>query len=474
MSAAPAGAVAATRVQEHVSRSFGRHLEQVRRFVRQPSISGEDRGIREMADLVATRLREVGARAEVVPTARHPVVWGEIDAGAPRTLLLYGMYDVQPVVGERWSVADPFAAEIAADHPRGPSIVARGVYNSKGPLACFLNVVESIQEVAGVLPLNVRFMIEGEEELGSPSLPAFVAARSAQLAADAGYFPGFEQDAAGKAVLRLGCKGELFFELVSRGGAWGGPTRRAVHGSTAVWYASPAVRLAQAIASMFSLDQRTITVEGFRDGAEPPSRGDEELLAALADGFDPRTQLDTDEVRRFKHDLWGVDLLRAYLYEPSLNIDGLVSGHPGEGTKTILPHEAIAKMDVRFVPRMRADDVVRRLRDHLDRQGFSDVELRVDHAFPWSKVSVGAAPVRAMTDTFRELGFEPEVWPLQASSAPFYLLTDELGMPFVTGGLGHGARAHSADEYATVAGMELYERGTVSFLYRLAEVLEQP
>jgi acetylornithine deacetylase/succinyl-diaminopimelate desuccinylase-like protein len=222
---------------------------------------------------------------------------------------------------------------------------------------------------------------------------------------------------------------------------------------------------------MFSLDQRRVTVEGFRDGAAPPSAEDEELLAALAERFDPQTQLDTDEVRRFKYDLWGVDLLRQYLYEPSLNIDGLASGHPGEGTKTILPHEAVAKMDVRFVPRMRADDVVRRLREHLARHGFGDLELRVDHAFSWSKVSIVAAPVRAMIETFREFGFEPEVWPLQASSAPFYLFTDELGIPFVTGGLGHGARAHSADEYATVAGMELYERSTASFLYRLAEIL---
>ncbi len=471
MRAAPGHAAAAAPVQEHISRSSAPHLEQVRRFVRQASISGESRGIPEMAGLVASRLREIGANAEIVPTPGHPVVYGEIDAGAPRTLLLYGMYDVQPVAGERWSVADPFAAEIVEDHARGPSVVGRGVYNSKGPLACFLNVLESVQKVHGRPPLNVRFMIEGEEELGSPNLAGFVAEHRARLEADAGYFPGFEQDAAGNAVLRLGCKGELFFELVCRGGEWGGPTRRAVHGSTAVWYASPAVRLAQAIASMFSFDQRTVTVEGFRDGALPPSAEDEGLLAALAGRFDPQTQLDTDEVRRFTHDRWGVDLLRTYLYEPSLNVDGLVSGHPGEGTKTILPHEAIAKMDARFVPRMSGDDVVRRLREHLDRHGFSDIELRVDHAFPWSKVSAGAAPVRAMIDAFRELGFEPEVWPLQASSAPFYLLTDELGMPFVTGGLGHGARAHSADEYATVAGMELYERGAAAFLYRLAEIL---
>lgn len=456
---------------EHISRAFPDHVKEVRRFVRQVSISGENRGIGEMAELVATRLGEIGARAEIVPTAGHPVVYGEIDAGAVRTLLVYGMYDVQPVVGERWSVADPFGAELVEDHPQGPSIVGRGVHNQKGPLACFLNVLESVQEVHGRLPLNVRFMIEGEEELGSPNLAAFVAQRRGQLSADAGYWPGFDQDATGHAVMRLGCKGELFFELTARGGAWGGPTRRAVHGSTAVWYASPAIRLAQAIASMFSPDQRIVTVEGFRDGAAPPSDEDEGLLAALAGRFDPQTQLDGDEVRRFKYDLWGVELLRTYLYEPSLNIDGLVSGHPGEGTKTILPHEAIAKMDVRFVPRMRGDDIVRHLREHLDRHGFQDIELRVDHAFPWSKVSVTAAPVRAMVETFQEFGCEPEIWPLMAGSAPFYLLTDELGMPFVTGGLGHGARAHSADEYATVAGMQLYERSTASFLYRLAEIL---
>src|SRR5262249_6998395 len=189
----------------------------------QPSISADGTGIREMAEIIKGKIEELGGEARVVPTRGWPVVWGEIDAGAPKTLLLYGMYDVQPFEGETW-ITPPFAAEIV-DLPRhGPSLVNRGVFNSKGPLIQFLNVLSAVRAVEGKLPLTVKFMLEGEEELGSKHLPDFVAEHRDRLGADFAFFGSYSQDATGKPVMYLGVKGILFMEWLSRGGDWGGPT----------------------------------------------------------------------------------------------------------------------------------------------------------------------------------------------------------------------------------------------------------
>jgi acetylornithine deacetylase/succinyl-diaminopimelate desuccinylase-like protein len=176
-------------------------------------------------------------------------------------------------------------------------------------------------------------------------------------------------------------------------------------------------------------------------------------------------------VRRFKYDLDGADLLRRYLYQPTLNIDGIVSGHIAEGTKTIIPHEARAKVDVRMVPRMVPARVIGLIRDHLDRHGYEDIELAVEDTYKWSKSRIDDPPVRALMRTYREMGHEPEIWPHLAGSAPFYLFTDVLKIPVVLGGLGHGGRVHSPNEYATVDGLRDHERSIARFIYRLAEEL---
>ncbi len=451
----------------HIDGHFEAHLDRVRRFVRQPSISADGTGIPEMAELLATEVVRLGGRAEVCPTAGHPVVYGELDAAAPRTLLVYGMYDVQPVAGEVWLVP-PFGGEIIDFPPHGPCLVSRGATNQKGPLACFFNVLETFKAVTGTFPLNFKLVIEGEEELGSPHLPDFIKANQGRLGADAVYFPAFSQDITGKVILYLGVKGIVFFELVCRGGDWGGPTTRAVHGSNAVWFHSPTWRLIHALATMLAPDQKHILVDGFYDEVEPPSAEDQELLDRLGATFTPETFLQAHEVRRFKYDLTGVDLLKKYLYQPTLNIDGIVSGHTAEGTKTVLPHEARAKLDCRLVPRMRPELTLRRIREHLDRYGFGDIELIVHDAYPWAKTSIRAEVVQALIKSLRDFGFEPEVWPHLGGSAPFYLFTEVLGLPFAMGGLGHGGRAHSPNEYATVEGMRLFEKSVVNFLCTFA------
>lgn len=451
----------------HLDAHFDAHLDRVRAYVRQPSISGEGQGMQEMAELVRDSIRGLGGRAEIAPTPGWPVVTGAIDAGAPKTLLIYGMYDVQPVEGEEWMVP-PFAAEVVTLPEFGDSMVARGVYNTKGPLAGLFNVLESIQTVGGRLPVNLKFVIEGEEELSSPNLPGFIASHRDRLGADATYFPFYCQDRHGKPVMWLGVKGIQYFEVACRGGTWGGPRTRGVHGSNAVWIGSPAWRLARVLATMMD-DREGITIEGFTDDVLSPSAEDEELLQRLARTFDSATQLWMWDAERFKYDLQGADLLRRYLYTPTLNIDGIWGGYTGPGMKTLLPHEVRAKMDVRMVPNMEPERVRERIRAHLRRVGRDDLEVHFYEGYPPAKTSVREPVVQALIKTFRDLGHEPEIWPHLAGSAPFYLFRRVLDQPFAMGGLGHGGRPHSPNEYATIAGMRLFEQSVARFLFAFAE-----
>jgi len=457
------------KVHGHIEGHFDEHLERVKAFVRQPSISADGEGMAEMAELVAAQIREAGGEAEIVPTPGYPVVYGEIDAGAPKTLLVYGMYDVQPVVGETWDVSDPFGGEVLDLPGLGPSLVNRGVFNSKGPLIGVFNALQSFRATGEPYPVNLKFMVEGEEEMGSRNLPGFVEAYKERLQADFAFFGFYAQDFTGKVIMYLGVKGILFLELIARGGAWGGPTTRGIHGSNAVWFHSPTWALVHALASMFTPDQKHILVDGFYDDIVSPSAEDVQLLTRLADTFSAETQLEENDVHRYKYDLSGADLMRKYLYQPTLNIDGIISGHTAEGTKTLLPHEARAKIDVRMVPNMRPERTLQRLQDHLERHGYADkIEFVVEDAYPPAKTGLkGNLAAEALVKTYQDLGYEPEIWPHLAGSAPFYLFTEVLGIPTAMGGLGHGARAHSPNEYATLDGMLQYEKSVASFLVNL-------
>lgn len=442
------------------------HLERVRAFVRQPSISADGTGIGAMAELVAASIWEIGGSASIVPTAGHPVVLGRLEAGVPKTLLFYGMYDVQPVEGEDWMVP-PFAGEVVDLPDRGPSIVARGAFNSKGPMAGFLNVLGAYRALGERPPVNVTFMIEGEEELGSRHLGAFVESHREVLRADAAYFASFGQDPRGVPTLYLGVKGIIFMELICRGGAWGGPETRMIHGSNAVWVGSPTWRLIQALTSLMGHDEQ-ILIEGFYDEVAALDADEEHLLERMTEVFDERVFLQQNNVQRFKLEGHGETLLRNYLRLPTLNIDGFISGWVGPGSKTVLPHEARARVDIRLVPQMDIDATVNRLRRHLDGLGYADIEIDLWQAYPWAQTPWRSPVVQAMEQAIRDQGVEPYTSPRIGGSAPMYLFSSVLGMPFIMGGLGHGGRAHSPNEYATVEGMRLFERSVAAFLERFA------
>lgn len=452
------------KVLDYLEENFDQDLERVRAFLRYPSVSYTGYGIQETAERLKGMIEELGGTAEVAETKGHPVVFGEMDEGAEKTLLIYGMYDVMPTDEEGWTV-DPWAAEIKDLQQFGPCIVNRGAVNTKGPLGAFFNTIRAIKAVNGKLPVNLLFAVEGEEEMGSRNFPAFLEQYKDKLSkANAVLFPFFDQDEAGTPSLTLGTKGMLYFELISKGGDWGGPQSRGIHGSFNAWVKNPAWRLVKALSTLVDDNENILVEEMLKDISPLVPEERETLKKQIDDGlFDENVFLENYDVKRLKYDGVGIDVWEKLFSRPQLNIDGIFSGYSGPETKTLLPHIATAKVDVRMVPNMDPDEVVKAIRNHLDKHGFADIEMKIYNNYFWSKVSSQEPVVQAMVETYREMGKEPQMWPLNPGSAPYYVFERYLQIPYVTGGMGHGARQHSSDEYCTVQGILDFEKSMAIF-----------
>ncbi len=442
------------RVYRQMEKDFEKHVENLLRFVRQPSVSPQNIGVRDAAELLREMAGGAGFRnTRLVETSGNPVVYGELDVGAPVTMLVYTMYDTMPADEPGWTV-DPFAGEIRRVEPFGETLIARGAVNTKGPLVAFLNTVKAIVESGQEPPVNLVFAAEGEEELGSKNLPEFIRKCESQLKkADVLFFPGASQNSKGKAIVTLGVKGIVYFELELDGKQWGrGPTEFGIHGSNKAWVDSPAWRMVKALSTMVDETGNRVLVEGFYDDVKVPSEEDEALLSRLAETFDEQEVKERMRVERFIEDLHGVEALRKYLFTPTLNIDGLWSGYTGPGSKTLLPHRITVKMDVRLVPQMQVEKTMSLIRSHLDKHGFSEIRIRrLEEGYGWARMSVNSPYTKALLRAFEEFNVEIEIWPTIAGSAPFSMFAaPPLGLPFMVGGMGHGGLAHSPNEYLVI------------------------
>ncbi len=463
-------------VYAHIDQSLPAHTEALQRWMRQRSISAQNDGIQEMAEMLRGDLEALGFQdTALVPTDGHPGVWGHYDAGADKTLLVYMMYDVQPVNPEDWD-SPPFEANIV-EHELGKAIMARGAVNQKGPERAFLNALESIIAVDGKLPVNLMIAAEGEEELGSPHYPQIVDAYEDRMReADGVLFPMSVQRPNGKPGMFLGVKGILYFEMESKGGEWGGPQNAEIHGSYKAIVDSPTLRLIQAIASLTTVDGNTILVPGYYDGIRPPTAEEQELINGAAAARDDERMLHSLGIAHWIDDISGRDAIVESLYVPSLNVDGIWSGYTGEGVKTILPHIATAKVDSRLPVGLDPDEALAKIRAHLDAEGFEDIELRKLSAYPAAQTSVSADLTQAIIGVYNKYSTGLSIQPRIQGSAPFYQFTDRLGLPLVPAGLGFGSGAHAPNEVfliepgpdVSVAGLAEIEKAYADMIYAVA------
>jgi acetylornithine deacetylase/succinyl-diaminopimelate desuccinylase-like protein len=463
-------------VYDYVDAHVDEHVAAIQRWLRQPSVSAQNIGVLEMAELVRQDLEDLGfAETAIVPTDGHPGVWGYYDSGADKTLVVYMMYDVQPVNPEDWQ-SPPFAAELI-DHELGKVIMARGATNQKGPQRAFLNALESIIAVDGTLPVNIMITAEGEEELGSPHYPQIVDAYVERLrTANSVLFPFNSQRPDGTVSVVLGVKGIIYFEMIATGGNWGGPATAEIHGSNKAIVDSPVWQLVQALSTLVSADGNTILVPGYYDDIRPPNDEESRLINAGIEQWSDQQRQEVLGVSQWIDGMTGVDAIVEYLFTTTMNIDGIWGGYTGEGTKTILPHRATAKVDSRLPPDIDPDEAIAKIRAHLDNNGFADIEIRQLGGYPASQTSVEEPAVQAAISVFRKYADTLAVQPRLAGSAPFYQFTERLGLPLVPTGLGYGTGAHAPNEIMLIepaegvaaAGLADIEKAYVDFIYALA------
>ncbi|HSB68328.1 MAG TPA: M20/M25/M40 family metallo-hydrolase, partial [Candidatus Methylomirabilis sp.] len=394
----------------------------------------------------------------------YPGVWARLDSGAAKTILYYSHYDVRPVGPEPWDWP-PFGAELTEMPPYKQVIVGRGARGLKGPLQAWLNALQALTAVEGRLPVNVLFLIEGAEILGSRNYLQLAERYREQLReADALFSPGASQSAQGEVSVVLGYKGLLYLELEASGEAWNRGPSAPVHSATNAVVDSPAWRLIHALATLTDREGERLTVDGLGplfDQRKEISSEEGELLERLHrrfEGRDPNAVIPGltagAPVKTFKRGLRGRDVLTEYLYAPSVNISGLRSGYIGPGSKSfLLPHQAVATLDIRLITDLDAQEVLRRLRAHLDREGFGDIRLHAYGAYNWGQTDPRADVVRATLQTLEAHGYPAVVWPMVAFGGPWAHLPRALGIPALRGaGPGYGDRMATSNEFYVIEG----------------------
>ena len=458
-----------------------RHDESVKRlqaWIRQPSIAAENRGVSEGCDLTMQMLTDAGFQTVTkIPTDGQPGIFATLDAGAPRTIGVYLMYDVKQVTPSEWS-SPPWDAALVDKPGLGKVLIGRGAVNQKGPQATFFAALHAIRGAGRKLPVNFVLVAEGEEEIGSPHFPQIVRRPEviAALKKSEGIFlPEASQDLDGSITVALGAKGVVELELVSSGERWGrGPTHD-VHSSEKARVDSPAWRLIHALNTLVSADGNTPAIPGFADKARPLSDAEKHMIAAAAKRMDENLAKQAFGVKHWINDAGWQESIEMLLSRPTGNIEGLVGGYTGPGGKTILPHRAVAKIDLRLVPDMTAAEALASLKAHLAKQGFPDIEVNMTGGYDPNSTSIDARIIQTELKVYREKGIDPIVLPRSPGSWPGYVFTgDPLHLPAGGFGLGHGDGAHAPDEYyliesanPKVQGMDGAVRSYVEFLYEI-------
>ncbi|MFC1974340.1 M20/M25/M40 family metallo-hydrolase, partial [Chloroflexota bacterium] len=451
-------------IYNYIDEHIDEHVARIQEWIRQPSISNTGEGIVECAELTRTYFQQLGChRTEIIEpgvtkwgSKGNPVVYGEYNAGAEKTLIIYFMYDTMPVEELADWRSPPFEAGIVEQHPFKKVIIGRGAVNSKGPGMAILNALQSIKAVAGNLPVNLKLIAEGDEERMSTGLHKFVYDHKDTLSKADAFMGWGYQGATGLARVVSGSEGCLYFELETSGTRWGrGPTGSSIHGGHKRYVDSPAWRHIKMLSTLVSNDGNEILVKGWYDDIEQPSPEDDKLLDEAIKYYSPELAGEVLQVSNFINNLTGKDLLMRELYGTSLNLDGIWGGltHPGTAG-SIIPNKVTSKHNCRYVPNQHGDDLLRKIRVHLDENGYKDVEIRVIGDGSWLKANYDTDIAKAMLRMYKNFGVECRILPgtgvsiLAGPYWPGHLFgRDPLHLPVIMGGLGHGGRAHASNEY---------------------------
>ena len=457
-----------------------RHDEAVKRlqdWIALPSIAAENLNSAEGAERMAQMLREAGfQKVTIVPTNGKPGVFATLDAGAQKTVGLYFMYDVKQFDPAEWT-SPPLEARLVNKPGFGKVIVGRGAVNQKGPESAFLAALHAIRGAKRKLPVNLVLVAEGEEEIGSPHIGQIVHRPEVEVALRrcVGVFmPSASQDPDGVVTVSLGAKGVVELELVSSGEKWGRGPAKDIHSSLKAMVDSPAWHLIKALDTLVSKDGNTITIDNYPK-PRPLSAEERAMIAEASKRRSEEKAKKQYSVRHWIDDLPWVQANERLESQPTVNIEGLVGGYTGPGGKTILPHRAVAKLDLRLVPDMKKDAAVAALKAHLKAHGFGDLEVNVTGGYDPTSTAASARLIQAQLAVLKRAGLDPVLWPRNAGSYPGYVFTGK-PLKLASGhfGLGHGSGAHAPDEYYVIESanpkVQGYDGAVLSFVQYLYEL----
>jgi len=425
-----------SRFDRYVDRHARAFTERLQEICRMPSVAARGTGMRVMAEAIEKLMQRAGAGTRSFKIGSgYPILFGECGAGR-QSFVVYGHYDVAPVGQLTDWTSGPFAPAIVDG-----KLYARGAANSKGDLVARLAAVEAYQKSFGKLPVCLRFIIEGEAGIGSPSLYRFAEANRDLLAADGCIWEEGYKDTQERFVISLGFKGITFLELRAHG------ARTELHSKWGAIVPNPAWRLVQALSTITS-PKGVITIDGFSSHIAPVAAEDSEALKEI--------QLDEAGLKReFRIGGWlrgmrGASLVKELIFGPTCTICGIQTGHTEAGPKTVLPSYAMARLDFRLVPDLTPQLVVELLRKHLDARGFKDVEIIELGSAPVTKSSRDSAVARAAIESAPEIyGAPPVVFPLDPASGPVGTIcgVSDPHMPVVSFGTSYaGSNPHGPDE----------------------------
>jgi acetylornithine deacetylase/succinyl-diaminopimelate desuccinylase-like protein len=485
LAAAPALAAAAAKnsdkaaVLAQVPKMHDQNLQRLQEWIALPSIAAENRNYPQGAEYMAKLAEQAGfTGVKIIPTSGKPGVFGLIDVGAKTTLGVYFMYDVKQFVAAEWS-SPPLEARLVQKPGLGSVCMGRGAVNQKGPQNSFLSALAAFKASGKKLPVNVVLVCEGEEEIASPHFGEIVndpEVLSHMKTCVGVMLPSAVQALDGSVQVEAGAKGIVELELVSSGESWGRGPKKDIHSSLEAQVDSPSWHLVQALNTLIEKDGHTPAVEGFFDKAKPLSEAQKKMVLAYAAAVPEATIKSEYGVDHWVHDLNWQDSLMRLFSQPTINIEGLVGGYTGPGGKTVLPHRAVAKIDMRLVPDMTATDTLAKLKAHLAKHGFGDIEVNMSGGYDPTQTDPDSKFFKTVVATFTKLGTSPLVTPRSPGSWPGYRFTGPpLNLPAGSFGLGHGTGAHAPDEYylidsanPAIKGLDGATASFVEFLYAIA------
>ncbi len=429
-------------------------------LIRQPSVSAKNQGLVDCANLVAQLMRKAGISAELLsidndlqktmednnmdlftPSLPPPVVYGEVKSKSNpngKTILFYNHYDVQPIEPlELWS-EDPFSGKVEGNY-----IFGRGSADDKGELIARIKAVENHLSRTSDVPCNIKFLVEGEEEIGSKHLTKYLSTYKDKFDCDGVIWESGFIDTIGRPIISLGQKGILSVEITSKG------PNKDIHSSLAVLIENPAWRLVRVLNTLRD-DKGKILVKDWCKEARDFTY--EELCIINKEGFDEDALKKEYGIANFLNSMQGNDVKKAFEGMPTCNISGLASGYSGVGSKTIIPSIAVARIDFRLVPDMIPDVQFNRLKEHLRAHGFdSDISIRLLDGEPAARTPINHPFVNTVKDAAMEVYGDVVINVSAAGTGPMYYFNKMLGVPCICiGGTDISNRSHSPNEYMRI------------------------